>query len=91
MPGVPSIAETLPGYVVDSWYGLYAPAGTPAPVIARLNEATNKVIQSEAFQKRVVEEGMRVNPGPPEQLERLVTAEEARWRKIVAENGISVQ
>ncbi len=90
-PGVPSLAEVLPGYAVDSWYGLYAPAGTPPAVIARLNDATNKAVATETFQTRVKEEGLRVAPGSPEALDRLVEAEVARWRKIVTENGITLQ
>ena len=91
MAGIPAIADTVPGYTVDSWYGLYAPANTPATIINRLNAATNKVVQTEAFQKRVHEEGMRVSPGGPDALEKLVTAEAMRWKKIVIENKISLQ
>ena len=51
--GVPTIAETVPGYAVESWYGLYAPAGTPPDVIAKLNAAAKKAAQS----RRLREEG----------------------------------
>ena len=91
MPNVPTIAESgLPGYSVESWYGLYAPAGTPAPVIARLNAALNKSVRSQMFQKRVEPEGLVATPGPPEELDRYVRAEEKRWRKIVGENKITI-
>lgn len=88
---VPTIADSgLPGYAVESWYGLYAPAGTPAPVIAKLNTALNKVARSELFQKRVEPEGLIATPGAPEELDLYVRAEEARWRKIVVENKITI-
>ena len=88
--GVPTVADAgVPGYVVESWYGLYAPAGTPAAVIARLNAATNKAVQAEMFRKRVEEEGLVISAGPPEELDRYVQGEEARWRKIVTENKIT--
>ncbi|MEF7612514.1 tripartite tricarboxylate transporter substrate binding protein [Aquincola sp. MAHUQ-54] len=86
--GVPAIAETLPGYVVDSWYGLYVPAGTPAEAIARLNAAARKAARSPDFAKKVEHEGLVVSVGEPAELERYVKAEEQRWRKIIQDNHI---
>jgi len=85
---VPAIAETVPGYVVESWYGLYAPAGTPADVIARLNAAAKKAAQTDDFKKKVESEGLVVTAGAPAELDMYVRAEEARWRKIVKENNV---
>ena len=89
LKGVPPIAEVVPGYVVESWYGLYAPAGTPADVIARLNAAAKKATQTENFRKRVAEEGLAITAGSPSELDAYVKAEEARWRKVVKENNIT--
>ena len=89
MAGVPTIDASLPGYAVESWYGLYAPAGTPASVIAKFNAALNKVARSETFMKRVEPEGLTPTPGAPEELDRYVRGEEARWRKVVVENKIT--
>ncbi len=89
--GVPTLADSgVPGYAVESWYGLYAPAGTPTPVLARLNATLNAIVKSEAFQKRVEPEGLVATPGSPEALDVYVRAEEARWRKIVIENKITL-
>jgi tripartite-type tricarboxylate transporter receptor subunit TctC len=88
LKNVPAIAETIPGYVVESWYGLYAPAGTPADVIARLNAAAKKAAQTPDFKKRVESEGLAVGVGTPAELDAYVRAEEARWRKIVKENNV---
>lgn len=85
---VPPIAETVPGYVVESWYGLYAPAGTPADVIARLNAAAAKAARTEEFRKRAEGEGLAVTAGSPQEFDAYVRAEEARWRTIVRENNI---
>ena len=64
---VPTIAESgVPGYVADSWYGLYVPAGTPADVIAKLNAAAKKAVQTDAFKKRVEGEGLIINGGSPQ-------------------------
>ena len=85
---VPAIAETVPGYVVESWYGLYAPAGTPADVIAKLNEAAAKAAHSPEFSKKVEQEGLVISAGAPAELDAYVRAEEARWARIVKENNI---
>ncbi|MBP8308129.1 MAG: tripartite tricarboxylate transporter substrate binding protein [Burkholderiaceae bacterium] len=85
---VPAIAETVPGYVVESWYGLYAPAGTPADAIAKLNAAAAKAARTPAFSKKVEQEGLVISAGTPAELDTYVRAEEARWRKIVRENAI---
>ena len=86
--GVPPVADTVPGYAVESWYGLYAPAGTPADVIAKLNAAAKKAAQNPDFIKKVEHEGLVVTASDPAELDRYVKAEEVRWRKIVKENNI---
>lgn len=87
---IPAIAESLPGYKLDSWYGLYAPAGTPADVVAHLNEAATKAAQAEAFKSKVQQEGLLVTPGTPEDLENYVKAEQKRWADVVASSNISL-
>ncbi|MFS2098718.1 Bug family tripartite tricarboxylate transporter substrate binding protein [Variovorax sp. Varisp85] len=87
---VPTVAESgVPGYVADSWYGLYAPAGTPRDVIMKLNAAARKAVQTEAFRKRVESEGLVIDAGSPEAFDRYAKGEEARWRKVVKENHIT--
>ncbi len=87
---IPAIAESLPGYKLDSWYGLYAPAGTPADVVAYLNKAATKAAQAEAFKSKVQQEGLLVTPGTPEDLENYVKAEQERWADVVASSNISL-
>ena len=86
--GVPTVAATVPGYSVESWYGFFVPAGTPAPVIARLNAAMKKATQNPDFVKKVEQEGLVISASDPAEFDRYVRAEEARWRKIVKENNI---
>lgn len=86
--GVPTVAETVPGYAVESWYGLYAPAGTPADVIARLNAAVRKAARSPDFARKIEPEGLAVVASDPAELDRYVQAEEARWARIVKENNV---
>ncbi len=88
MKSVPTVAEFVTGYAVESWYGLFAPAGTPADVIAKLNAAAKQATQSAEFKKKLEPEGLTVSTGSPQELDDYVRKEEARWRKIVTENNI---
>lgn len=88
LKGVPAIAETVPGYRVESWYGIYAPAGTPADVVARLNGAAKAAAQSAEFRTKVEHEGLVVSAGDPAELDAYVRAEQARWGKVVRENNL---
>lgn len=89
--GIPTVASTVPGYSVESWYGFFVPAGTPTPVIAKLNAAIKKAAQSPEFVKKVEHEGLVVTASDPAEFDRYVKAEEARWKKIVKENGIKAE
>lgn len=88
LKNVPAIAETVPGYVVESWYGLYAPASTPADAITKLNAAARKAVRTEEFAKKVEQEGLVISAGAPAELDAYVHAEEARWRKVVKDNNL---
>lgn len=85
---VPPIGQTVPGYVVDSWYGLYVPANTPKDVIERLNTAARQAALSPEFATKVEQEGLVISAGPPEQLDEYVHAEEQRWAKIIEQGGV---
>ena len=88
---VPTIAESgVPGYAAESWYGLFAPAGTPPAVVARLNAAARKAVTAEAFRKRADAEGLIVSPGTPEDFGRYVHGEETRWSKVVKDARITL-
>jgi len=89
-PSVPTMAEAgVSGYVMEGWYGFYAPAGTPAAVIDKLNAATRKAANSEIFKSKVVSEGMVVQTGTPAEFDAYVRAEIVRWSKIVKTDVLS--
>lgn len=88
--GVPTVAASVPGYAVESWYGLYVPAGTPPEAIAKLNAAARKAAQTPEFRQKVEHEGLVITAGTPEELDTYVKREEARWRKVVKENDLKV-
>src|SRR6478672_4703401 len=91
-PQLPTVAEAgVPGYAAEAWYGLYAPAGTPAAVIDRLNKSAATAVQSEAFKKLAVNEGLILVARPPEVFEQYVRGEEERWRKLIQDAGIKIE
>ena len=72
LPDVPTVAETVPGFEMSSWLGLFAPAGTPEPLIARLNEAIRTIITTEAVKEKLASLGLAVAPSTPGELAALV-------------------
>lgn len=88
LKNVPTVAESVPGYAVESWYGLFAPAGTPAEVINKLNAASRQAAQTPEFRQKIEPEGLTITAGTPQELETYVKREEVRWSRIVKENNI---
>lgn len=89
LPGVPSIAATVPGYSVDSWYAVYAPAGTPAPIVDKLAGAIADAAKSPEMIERARLEGITLRPEGPAALRDFMAGEFTRWRKLVTENKIT--
>jgi tripartite-type tricarboxylate transporter receptor subunit TctC len=90
-PDLPTVAEAgVPGYSAETWYGLFAPAGTPSAVIDRLNKSAAAAVKSEAFDKLAVNEGLVMVASPPGELDRYFRGEEERWRKVIRDVGIKV-
>ena len=92
LPNVPTIAEAaLPGYSVTSWFALFAPAGTPAAIVARLNRETNTALAGKALYGQLTDQGIQPGSGTAEDLAAHLRAELPRWKKIVAESGARVE
>ncbi len=83
MPGVPPIATVLPDFEAVQWYGIVAPAGTPAPIIELLNAQINKALGSDAMKTRLEAEGAEGAPGSPAEFGALIGSENARWKPVV--------
>ncbi len=91
-PELPTVAAAgVPGYSAESWYGLYAPAGTPAEIIDRLNRSAARAVQSEAFKKLGANEGLVMVAAPPAELDRYVRGEEERWRRVIHDANIRIE
>ena len=89
LPGIPTVAEKgFPGFEAGSWFGFFAPKGTPAPVIAQLNKAVNEALPS--LQEQMIREGADPVGGTPEQFGQFARKEFVKWQKIVKDSGASV-
>src|SRR5580693_3750556 len=81
-PNIPTVAETLPGFAADTWFGIVAPAGTPQPIIAKLNTAAQRTLASDDTKKRYADVGMTSTGdggSTPEQLDAYIKSEIAKW------------
>jgi len=88
LPDVPAMAEFLPGYEANGWYGIVAPKGTSRPVIEALNKQVNAALADEATRKRFTDLGCNVFSGTPEDFKKFIAAETEKWAKVVAFAGI---
>jgi tripartite-type tricarboxylate transporter receptor subunit TctC len=91
LPQVPTIAETLPGYEVELWFGTMAPRGTPQPIIDRLNAAINKALETPDMKKNLEAAGMAATGGTPAKFGERINREYARWVKVVEESHIKIE
>jgi tripartite-type tricarboxylate transporter receptor subunit TctC len=91
LPGVPTLKQAgLPGFDVMSWFGLLAPAGTPPPIIGRLNAETTKALNTAQIKTAVAAAGLEMIPGSPEQFGDYIKSEIARFSAIARAAGIKL-
>jgi len=83
MPDIPTVAETLPGFEVVGWNGIFAPAGTPATVVARINTEVNAILETPEARERLAALGAVPMPGTSAQFDRYVRDEIAKWAAVV--------
>ena len=89
-PELPTVAEALPGFEVNNWIGLFAPAGTPADIVRKWNLEVNKIMQGADIKQRLLTEGARFAPNTSEQFAEFVKAEIAKWAPVVKASGARV-
>ena len=89
-PELPTIGETLKGFEVNNWIGLFAPAGTPPDIVKRWNAEAMRVMQSPDIQARLPVDGARFAPNTPEQFSAFVKSEIAKWAPVVKASGARV-
>lgn len=92
-PDVPTVSEAaqLPGYNIDVWFGLFAPAGTPKPVIDKLNQLVNRQLAAPEVRRKMAEQHYDVLGGPPERLAQTVQADIARYDKVIRSANIKAE
>jgi tripartite-type tricarboxylate transporter receptor subunit TctC len=90
-PGTPLVMQTLPGYVVEIWFGILGPAGMPSEVVAKLNEAIGKALAQPDLQTRFSSFGVIATPSTPKRLADLIAEEVPRWALVVREAAIKAE
>jgi tripartite-type tricarboxylate transporter receptor subunit TctC len=83
-PDIPTVAEQgVVGFEANQWYGLLAPAGTPRPILDRLNAAASRALRGDVLKGRLQAEGAEAAPGSPEEFRDFIVAERTRWGDVV--------
>lgn len=92
LPDVPTLAESgLPGYEADVWFGVIAPAGTPAPVVEKLNKEIRRIVQTPEFRKQLVDMGLNPLDRTPAQFQELIENERTKWAAVIKKSDIKVE
>ncbi len=91
-PDLPAASESgLPGYVATSWYGVLAPAGTPRPIIDRLNKEIRALLNDPVVKEQLAPQAMVLTPSTPEEFASFLRADVAKWARVVQESGVKVE
>jgi tripartite-type tricarboxylate transporter receptor subunit TctC len=88
-PELPAMAETLPGFEVTNWIGIFAPAGTPADIVTKLNAEIMRIMRLPEVQARLVTEGAKSRANTPAEFGAFQKVEIAKWGKLIKEARIS--
>jgi tripartite-type tricarboxylate transporter receptor subunit TctC len=78
----------FPNFTVETWYGIFAPAGTPAPIVAKLSAEIDSILQEPDVRAQLARQGMNPIGGKPERLANYVREDLARWKRVVEETGL---
>ncbi len=91
LPGVPTVAETVPGFEASSWFGIAAPKGTPADIIETLNRETNAGLADPTIKARLDDMGGMALTGSPADFGKLIADETEKWGKVIRDAGIKAE
>jgi tripartite-type tricarboxylate transporter receptor subunit TctC len=89
-PDLPAIAETVRGYEVVNWFGIIAPAGTPRPIVSRINKDFNEALTSGKLKELLAAQGAEAIGGTPEDFAKTIRADYGKWGRVVKESGAKV-
>ena len=91
LPGVPTVAETVPGYEASAFFGMSVPRGTPADVVDRLNQEINAALADAAMKAKLAELGGMLTPGSPAEFGRTIAEETDKWAKVIKSGGVTLE
>jgi tripartite-type tricarboxylate transporter receptor subunit TctC len=90
LPDVPTMSEVVPGYVINSWFGMWAPAGTPREIIVRFNEALGRILKRPDIQERLRSDGSEPAHSTPEEFARVIERDIELWARVVKDGNIKI-
>ena len=90
-PDLPAVSETLPGFEVVAWFALFAPAGTPAAIVARLNAESNRALSLAEVREKIAAAGSDPIGGTSDELARFLASDIAKWTRVTRDAGIKPQ
>jgi tripartite-type tricarboxylate transporter receptor subunit TctC len=91
LPGVPTVAESVPGFEASSWFGIAAPKGTPADIVALINRETNAGLADPTIKARLDDMGGMALTGSPADFGKLIADETEKWGKVIRDAGIKAE
>ena len=91
LPGVPTVGETVKGYEVVLWWGLFGPKGLPRDIVSLWNKGVEQILQAKEMQERMAGEGIDPLGGPPENFRNAIKRDVEKWKKVVKQAKLSVQ
>ncbi len=90
-PDFPAISEQLPGYTAMTWFGMWAPLGTPKEIVSRLNQSIGRILKLPDVQERLRTNGMEAGHNTPEEYNRFIAQEIAKYTKVVKDGNIRLE
>jgi tripartite-type tricarboxylate transporter receptor subunit TctC len=91
LPELPTVAADIPGFRVTGWFGIFAPAATPEPIVAALTAAVKEVVASEDLRRRMAELGAEPESGGNKEMRELLDSEITTWSAVIKEAGVKLQ
>jgi len=91
LPETPSVGETVKGYDVTHWYGIWGPKNMPREIVMRWNQEVSKIVRSDSVRKFLAQEGLQAAGGPPEEFRDRIKNDSEKWKRVVKEANIRIK
>jgi tripartite-type tricarboxylate transporter receptor subunit TctC len=89
-PEIPAMADTIPGFEATSWHGVFAPAGTPKPIVDKMAAEMKRILELPDVKEKLAEIGAIAAPMTPEDFTKFIDGERAKWSEVVKAAGVKV-